>query len=139
MDGYRHLESMGGGVDLYLDEASRDIVVAIKTEIGTVTTALTPEAACRFGISLIRESGKRYVFKSQPARTAPSKEEKHESETDDSNGGGGAPREPIELYGSSVAALGSDNGPTIGDAERVKSEGLTQRDERRSQVGPEHK
>jgi hypothetical protein len=58
----KHLETVGG-VELHLDEASRDIIVAVKTEIGTVVTNLTPEKACQLGIALIRESGKRYVFK----------------------------------------------------------------------------
>jgi len=105
----KHLETIGS-VDLFLDEASRDIIVATKTEIGTITASLTAEKACLLGVALIRESGKRYVFKQreQPPVAAPpqQEEESNDTESNGSNGVGGRAmpdpdddREPICLSG----------------------------------------
>ena len=102
----KHLETIGA-VDLFLDEESRDIVVAIKTDIGTVSVSVVPEKACQLGVALIRESGKRYVFKQreQPPVVAPPQpeEDDHDTQSGNSNGVGGRTKpdhEPISLDGS---------------------------------------
>jgi len=79
-----------GPISLYLDEESRDIVLAIKTDIGVVSTSLMVEQATRLGIELIRESGKRYV-------TKPEKERKNEIPTKPDPVD---PASPVDLYSS---------------------------------------
>lgn len=60
----RYLDTVGP-VELHLDEASRDIVMVVRTEFGAVSASLTAEKACQLGVCLIRESGKRYVFQQE--------------------------------------------------------------------------
>lgn len=54
-----------GGITLALDPDSRDLVLILRTHIGSVTVSLTAEKACALGIALIRESGKRHVISIQ--------------------------------------------------------------------------
>ncbi|MHC4686098.1 MAG: hypothetical protein ACYTEW_17535 [Planctomycetota bacterium] len=65
MSGKIHLETIGA-ITLFLDQNSRDIILAIQTDIGTVSVGITQERAKELGVILIRESGKRYIF--QPAK-----------------------------------------------------------------------
>lgn len=97
----RQLDSIGA-VDLYLDEDSRDIVIAIKTELGTITAALTAERACQLGVSLVRESGKRYVIKREqpPVAASPPQQEEYDAKRSNGTSGRADPdSEPISLSG----------------------------------------
>ena len=51
-----------GAITIALDPDSRDLVLILKTHIGSVTVSLSAEKACALGISLIRESGKRHII-----------------------------------------------------------------------------
>jgi hypothetical protein len=62
-----------GGITLALDPDSRDLVLILKTHIGSVTVSLTAEKACALGVSLIRESGKRHVIPIQPEEASDDK------------------------------------------------------------------
>jgi hypothetical protein len=54
-----------GAITIALDPDSRDLVLILKTHIGSVTVSLSAEKACALGISLIRESGKRHIISIQ--------------------------------------------------------------------------
>lgn len=58
---YKLLEVMGN-VIIYLNTQTHEIILAIQTDVGTVSTNLSMERACQIGVSLIRESGKRFVI-----------------------------------------------------------------------------
>ena len=63
MDNLIYLTPVTKDVSLYRDKSTHDIVIAIRTDIGTVTTSITAQEACALGVELIRESGKRYVYR----------------------------------------------------------------------------
>ncbi len=113
-------------VEIHRDEASHDIVLGIRTDLGLVGKELTPEEALHLGIALIRESGKRYVFKektdaknktnTQPDTAADSPD----SPVPDAPGSGGP---------TNGARLGSHsgNGPTRIGTRGSGNDGITDR------------
>ena len=131
------LDQLGPSISLLLEPSSRQLVLALQTELGTVSIRLSQERACQLGVSLIRESGKVWTFTEAAAPETKEKDDEVDLDRVDhgwpargepgpgarppeagSNGAGRHPRAyPISLSGDfpSGGDRGAESGAEDGD------------------------
>jgi hypothetical protein len=56
------LDQIGSRIAIMVDPATHQLILAVHTDVGTITAQLSQERACQLGVSLIRESGKVFNF-----------------------------------------------------------------------------